>query len=547
MRRHKAKPLKEKKTRRLLNVKTGRKKISARVQNDVALREAEQKFRAVFDTAVDGIIMIDERGKIEMFNPAAAKIFGYEPEEVTGKNVKLLMPEPYKKDHDAYIRNYLSTGVKKIIGIGREVTGRRKDGTVFPVDLAVSEVRLGARRMFTGIVRDITERKRLEEQFFQMQKMEAVGQLAGGVAHDFSNFLQGIIGFIGRIRRSIPADDSAMELVDEVLKAVDRTRNLTRQLLAFSRRQPIQPKVLHVNDLILNLEKMLRRLIGEDIELVIHQGKDAGLVKADPVQIEQVLLNLAVNARDAMPKGGRLVIQTKNRRLDSKYAEGRFEVLPGEYVVICVSDTGTGMTEDVKANIFEPFFTTKEVGKGTGLGLATVFGIVKQHGGHISVYSEVGKGTTFRIHLPRVDEAGAAGHTPDAKKGAALAAGRETVLVVEDDAVVRTFVSGTLRELGYTVLVAERPDEALKILDSGENKNVHVHVMLTDVIMPGMSGKELAQKIKPHYPHIKVIFMSGYTDDFLGHHGILDEDLHFLEKPFAEETLAQKIREVLGK
>lgn len=544
MRKRKAKSSKEKKTRRLHNVKTARKKILAPVQNDAALREAEQKFRAVFDTAVDGIIMINDRGSIEMFNTAAANVFGFSPEEVIGKNVNLLMPEPYRKEHDAYVKNYLSTGVKKIIGIGREVAGKRKDGTVFPVDLAVSEVRLGKRRMFTGIVRDITERKRLEEQFFQMQKMEAVGQLAGGVAHDFSNFLQGIIGFIGRIRRSIPADDPAMELVEEVMKAVDRTRNLTRQLLAFSRRQPIQPKIFQVNDLILNLEKMLHRLIGEDVELVIRHGKNTGLVKADPVQIEQVLLNLAVNARDAMPKGGRLVIETKNRRLDKQYAEGRFEVMPGEYVVICVSDTGTGMSEEVKENIFEPFFTTKEVGKGTGLGLATVFGIVKQHGGHISVYSEVGKGTTFRIHLPRADEVESASAV-EASLAPSLMKGKETVLVVEDDSVVRKFVSGTLRDLGYTVLAAGHPDEAFKLVK--ERRSGNVDLLLTDVIMPKMSGKELSEKIKDIEPHIKVIFMSGYTDDFLGHHGILEESLHFLEKPFTEEALAQKIRDVLEK
>lgn len=506
-----------------------------------ALRESEARVQAIVNAAVDGILMICEKGIVELFNPAAEAIFGYKAAEVLGKNVKLLMPEPYHREHDTYLNNYLMTGVKKIIGIGREVTGKRKDGTTFPMEIAVSEVRVGQRRMFAGIVRDISERKRLEDQISHMQKMEAIGQLAGGVAHDFNNFLQGMLGFIGRIRRTIPADDPAMVFVKEAQNAVHRATNLTKQLLAFSRRQPIQPKVLQVNALLQNMENMLHRLIGEHIELIILSGKEAGLVKADPVQVEQVILNLAVNARDAMPKGGKLMIQTANRVLDKAYAEHHLEVSPGNHVMISVSDTGEGIADDIKENIFEPFFTTKEVGRGTGLGLSTVYGIIKQHGGHISVYSEPGKGATFRIYLPRVDEK--ADRIPVETKAEGMVKGSETVLVVEDDPGVQLFVSEALRELNYTVLTASHPKDALGIVQ--QNKPAKINLLLTDVVMPGMSGKELAELIRAEYPDIKILFMSGYTDELLGHHGILEEGIHFLEKPFTEKTLAEKIRGVL--
>ncbi len=506
-----------------------------------ALRESEARVQAIVNAAVDGILMICEKGIVELFNPAAEAIFGYKAAEVLGKNVKLLMPEPYHREHDTYLNNYLTTGVKKIIGIGREVIGKRKDGTTFPMDIAVSEVRVGQRRMFAGIVRDISERKRLEDQISHMQKMEAIGQLAGGVAHDFNNFLQGMLGFIGRIRRALTPDDPAMEFTNEAEKAVHRATNLTKQLLAFSRRQPIQPKVLQVNALLQNMENMLHRLIGEHIELIILSGKEAGLVKADPVQVEQVILNLAVNARDAMPKGGKLMIQTANRVLDKAYAEHHLEVSPGNHVMISVSDTGEGIADDIKENIFEPFFTTKEVGRGTGLGLSTVYGIIKQHGGHISVYSEPGKGATFRIYLPRVDEK--ADRIPVETKAEGMMKGSETVLVVEDDPGVQLFVSEALRELNYMVLTASHPKDALGIVQ--QNKPAKINLLLTDVVMPGMSGKELAELIRAEYPEIKVLFMSGYTDELLGHHGILEEGIHFLEKPFTEKTLAEKIRGVL--
>ena len=384
------------------------------------------------------------------------------------------------------------------------------------------------------------ERKQLEQQLRQAQKMEAIGQLTGGIAHDFNNMLTVIIGYSELMLQKLKADDSLRSDIEQIKEAGERASSLTRQLLAFSRKQVLQPKVFDLNAVLTNMDRMLQRLIGEDIHLVTVPAPGLGRVRADPGQIEQVIMNLAVNARDAMPHGGKLTIETANVELDNAYAREHVSVRPGSYVMLAVSDTGCGMDAATQAQIFEPFFTTKEVGKGTGLGLSTVFGIVKQSEGYVWVYSEVGRGTTFKIYLPRVE---AAVETVEPSgETARPARGSETILLVEDDHAVRTLIRSTLQAHGYTVLEASQGKEALLL--SGQHKGL-IHMMVTDTVMPGMSGRELAERLKPLRPNMKALFMSGYTDKAIVHHGELDPDTAFLQKPFTPDALARKVREVL--
>ncbi len=399
----------------------------------------------------------------------------------------------------------------------------------------------------SGVMIDITERKEAEQalieseaQLRQSQKLEAVGQLAGGVAHDFNNLLTVITGYSDLILRRAEIDDPTRPKLEEIKKAAERAAALTRQLLAFSRKQVLQPKVIDLNSLVMDTGKMLHRLIGEDVDMTSALEPELGQIKADYGQVEQVLMNLVVNARDAMPQGGKLTIETGNVYLDGAYARQHIAVEPGNYVMLAVSDTGCGMDAATQAHIFEPFFTTKEVGKGTGLGLSTVFGIVKQSGGNIRVYSEPGRGTTFKIYLPRVDEAVESidpccetGETPQ---------GSETILIVEDEAVVRELLKDLLEMDGYQVLVATDGGEALRICRENEDT---IHLMITDVVMPQVSGREVARSAALIRPQMRVLFMSGYTDDAIGNHGVLDSDVAFMEKPFTPDTVACKVREVL--
>jgi len=386
---------------------------------------------------------------------------------------------------------------------------------------------------------DITERKQLEVQLRQAQKMEAIGRLAGGVAHDFNNVLTAIFGYVDILREELPADSTAQRDLAEVRKASERAASLTKQLLAFSRQQVLEPMVLEPTALIEDFEKMLHRLIGEDVELRLSLARDTGNVLADPGQLQQVLMNLAVNARDAMPTGGKLILETANAELSEQYAELHQPVVPGRYVMLAVSDTGTGMTPETRARIFEPFFTTKEKGKGTGLGLSTVYGIVKQSGGYVWVYSELGRGTTFKIYLPRVD---AAPDTLLPAREPVTVAGTETILLAEDDAVLRPLAKGLLEKLGYTVLDAA---DAVEALEAARQYTEVIHLLLTDVVMPGASGRELARRLESHRPDVKVLYVSGYTDDAIVHHGMLEPGLNFLQKPFTPAALARKVREVL--
>lgn len=392
-----------------------------------------------------------------------------------------------------------------------------------------------------GIVSDISERKRLEEQLLQAQKMESIGRLAGGIAHDFNNLLTAILGYAELAEAELSEDHPAQNFLGNVRKASERAAALTSQLLAFARKQVVEPRPADLNALLLNMEPMLRRLIGEHIELVLRIKNDLGVVRVDPNQFGQVVMNLAVNARDAMSEGGKLTLETAHVTLDRSYTDTHLDVIPGEYVLFAVSDTGIGMTDNVKAHLFEPFFTTKEPGKGTGLGLATCYDIVKQCGGHIWAYSEPGHGSTFKIYLPRVD---AVAETTDATSEGRnrLLRGTETLVLVEDESLVRNIAATVLRDLGYTVLEAANGNEALSVM---QHYTEPIHLLVTDVVMPQMGGRELAEKVQALYPGLRLLYTSGYTDDAVVLHAVLESEQAFLQKPFTPAALARKVREVL--
>jgi two-component system, cell cycle sensor histidine kinase and response regulator CckA len=389
-------------------------------------------------------------------------------------------------------------------------------------------------------IRDITERIALEERLRQSQKMEAVGRLAGGIAHDFNNLLTIILGYSQILSDGFPAGSRLADSNAQIKSAAERAAGITRQLLAFSRKQVLSPRVINLNDIVLNLDSLLRRLIGEDIEVMTVPANDLGTVKADPGQIEQVIMNLALNSRDAMPQGGKLTLETANATLDENYANQHQAVEPGKYVMLAVSDTGHGMTTETMGRIFEPFYTTKEVGKGTGLGLSMVYGIVKQSGGYIWVYSEPGQGTTFKIYLPRVDQPAEPASAERPLIGGAR--GTETILLVEDDPQLRELSTSVLSHCGYRVLTASTPEEGIAICESNHRD---IRLLVTDVVMPRMNGRQLAERIQKVSPRIRVLYISGYTDNAIVHYGVLDSGLWFLAKPFTLSALVAKVREVL--
>jgi two-component system, cell cycle sensor histidine kinase and response regulator CckA len=503
-----------------------------------ALRESLERTTSILDTANDSFIVMDAQGRIIDWNKQAEATFGWSRQEAVGRPLaETIIPEQYRQSHAQGLQEFLGTGEGPILNKRIEIVALRRDGRELDVELMVWPVRVNGACTFSAFLRDITERKRLEEQFRQAQKMEAVGQLAGGVAHDFNNLLTIINGYSEILATSLQEVDPARELVDEISRAGERAASLTRQLLAFSRKQVLAPQMLNLNTIVVDMEKMLRRVIGEDVDLATDLPPNLGSVHADPGQIEQVILNLAINARDAMPQGGKLTIETCNIELDQFYPD----VPPGPYVLLAVSDTGHGMTPEVKARIFEPFFTTKEPGKGTGLGLATVFGIIKQSRGHIAVYSEPGAGTAFKIFLPRL---GQPARSPQLHAGPqAASGGNETLLLVEDDDGVRALSRHVLQSNGYTVLVATtHGGEALRICAQHKEP---IHLLLTDVVIPELGGRELAEQLVRLHPEMKVLFLSGYTDDAVVRHGVLQAETNFLQKPFSPRVLAMKVREVL--
>lgn len=509
--------------------------VTDRHQAEQTLRESEQRFRQLVEQAADAVVLHEAGGRIMDVNQRACDSLGYTRDELLSMNIAEI--------EEASTSDLLGPhGPHDELPAARTLEGvhRRKDGSTFPVEVRVGVVEMDGVRRVLSLARDISERRSLEEQLLQAQKMEAVGKLAGGIAHDFNNLLTAIKGFAALLRAELAENEPLQGYVAEIERAGTRAADLTRQLLAFSRKQVLQPIVLDLNCSVAGVEPMLRRLIGEDVELQAVLTPALGSVRADPGQIEQVIVNLAVNARDAMPTGGRLTLATRNADLDDAYVRTHVGMRPGEYVVLSVSDTGMGMDRATRERIWEPFFTTKEQGKGTGLGLSTVYGIIRQSGGAVYVYSEVGRGTTFKIYLPRVDTPAIA-PTPGASPTAAPR-GSETVLLVEDEAAVRTLARMVLRKSGYTVLEAADGEQALRALDEhGEG----VDLLVTDVVMPGMSGPVLAERLVARSPRTRVMFMSGYTDDAILHHGVPEAGIAFLEKPFLPHTLVRRVREVL--
>jgi two-component system cell cycle sensor histidine kinase/response regulator CckA len=441
-------------------------------------------------------------------------------------------------------REVVDAQVQEVIARGEviyESADLRKDGSAIPVEVHARTVASDGRRLILSVARDVTERKRLEEQLRQAQKMETVGQLAGGIAHDFNNLLTAITGYAEFARDALPSQHPAREDIGQVLNGAKSAGNLIRQLLAFSRRQVIAPQALDLNDIIANLDKILRRLIGEHIELVTIRAADLRTVRVDPSQVEQLIVNLAVNARDAMPEGGRLTVETANVTLDADDARQHVSVVPGDYVLLSVRDTGCGMTDEVKTRIFEPYFTTKEPGKGTGLGLATCYGIVKQNNGHIWFHSDPGEGTSFEVYFPCIGEPAA--QEPRRDQQACAAHGAQTVLLAEDEPTVRSFAARVLRQAGYTVLEAADGSDALEL--AAERPEAAIDLLVTDVVMPRMGGLELHRRLRTSRPQLKTLFVSGYTDNSGVHQGVLAKDVAFLQKPFTMATLAGKVREVL--
>ncbi len=520
--------------------------ITAQTATESIAKVNEARLRSlietVLDTVVDGLVTIDRNGVIQSFNKACVGLFGYATDEVIGQNVKILMPEPYHSEHDGYIAAYLETGVPKIIGIGREVMGRRKDGSTFPMELAVGTSPAAGNHAFVGIIRDLAERheaERQREQLRQAQKMEAVGQLTGGLAHDFNNLLAIIIGNLDMLREVRADDPVTNELVRDALESALRGADLTRRLLAFARRQPLKPERVEINDVISAIVHLLTRTLGENISIEMSLAPNVWPVQVDRAQFEAVIANLATNARDAMPRGGALLIDTRNGHLDAAYAAAHSDVTPGDYVVVEVSDSGTGMPPDVLSRIFEPFFTTKEQGKGTGLGLSMVFGFMKQSGGHVTVYSELGKGTTFRLYLPRLQEKAAA--QEERSEQGASPGGSETILVVEDNAGLRKIVMRQLRDAGYRVLEAADAEAAMEIIDSSEP----IDLLLTDIVMPGaMDGRDLARVAVARRPDVRTLLTSGFPDARWNASGSLTE-ARLLSKPYRKEELRRVVREVL--
>ncbi len=506
-----------------------------------SLQKSEQLVLALLDSATQAIVAINTSGRIVLTNRRAHEMFGYSQEELLGAPIETLLPESKRSIHRGEREDYFARPRIRPMGIGMDLAGLRKDGKEFPVEVSLSFLELPEGRFAIAFVSDIGPRKNLEDQLMHAQKMEAVGRLAGGVAHDFNNLLTVISGYDRMILDELPEMDPLRTYADEILSAADRAGALTNQLLTFSRRQIMKPRVFNVNEVIRQTEKMLRRLIGEDIDLTFRLNEEAGNIRADPGHVDQAIMNLAVNARDAMPTGGRLTIETDSVYLDENYAKSHVGVSPGEFVMIAVSDTGIGMDVATKRRIFEPFFTTKEQGKGTGLGLATVYGIVKQTGGDIWVYSELGRGTTFKLYFPRVQES--ASPAPTAERD--LPQGEnETILVVEDEKAVRDLTVRMLERLGYKVLIASGGQEALEISAGHKGR---ISLLLTDVVMPKMSGRQLADALIAERPDMKVVFVSGYTENTVIHHGVPDGGIEFLPKPFSREVLARKLREVLSR
>jgi PAS domain S-box-containing protein len=636
------------------------------MDHDRKTNESSELFRVVAETASDAIISIDQDSVILFANPAAQRIFGYPIPDILGQQVTLLMPDGLGHLHKTAVCAYLKTGQKHMPWTGLQLTGRHKSGAEIPLEISFGEHVRDGKHIFTGILRDvsersrierdlrhsqekyskmihsspdaitlrslperryievsdgftrltgytaeevigktpaevgiwsddsphteilenlqrdgevrevefgfrtksgehryatvsavrltlgkdaymlstsrdITERRSLEKQVLQSQKMEAIGRLAGGVAHDFNNLLGVVLGQAELLQAEFQNNSSVHRRAEAIEQAGRRAAELTKQLLAFSRQQFTEPRVVDTNAIIQDIEKLLKRLIGEDVELTIHLGPNAGNIKVDPSQLEQILMNLAVNARDAMPGGGKLIVETACVELDETYSRQHLGAKAGDFLMLAVSDTGTGMDPQTLARVFEPFFTTKMEGRGTGLGLSTVYGIVKQNNGYIMTYSEVGHGTTFRIYFPRVRE------TPELRNKkphvGEAARGSETILIVEDEGALRELARELLEANGYKVIQAEHGEKAIRLV---EHSQTHIDLLLTDVVMPGVGGKQLAKRLLELRPGLHILYMSGYTDDVINNRGVSPENTLLLPKPFTRAVLLRKVREALN-
>jgi two-component system, cell cycle sensor histidine kinase and response regulator CckA len=504
-----------------------------------ALARAEARYHDLFDNGPDMYHVIGPDGKFREANKNHAALIGYTPEEMEGKPLAELVSE------SSWPR--VAEGWDVVLAEGRlphlEFDLKKKDGTTLPVSASVVKIDEPGGDSFEirCTWRDLTERKHLEDQLRQAQKMESIGQLAGGLAHDFNNLLTAITGYTQLAILSAPSEHPLCEHLNQVNAAAQRAATLTGQMLAFSRRQIINPRAINLNDLVRDAEKMLRRLISENIEIVTVLSPDLGQVNADPSQIDQVLVNMVVNARDAMPEGGEIVIETANVEVSKEQARLVPDLSPGPHVLLAITDNGTGMSKEVQARIFEPFFTTKEPGKGTGLGLSMCFGIVKQNGASITVASQEGRGTSFKIYLPRIPEE-AVRQQQEVEGAITLPLGTETILLVEDDALVRSLGARVLTQHGYQVLEASDGTAALEV---AKNHPGEIHLLLTDVVMPNIGVKELTSRLKTQRPQTRVLYTSGYTDEAIVHQGVLDEGIEFIEKPFSPATLLNRVRRVL--
>lgn len=504
------------------------------------VHEREEYFRHLTQNALDLITILNGDGTIQYESPSMRQVLGWEESEYPGRNAfEFVHQEDLPEVIDAFTKALRTSGSTPPLTF----RFKHKDGSWRVLEGIGNN--LLADPVVKGIVfnsRDITERRKLEAQFIQSQKVQAIGQLAGGVAHDFNNILTAIIGYSELVINQLPEGGKLRDNVRQIKSAADRAAGLTRQLLAFSRKQVLQPRRINLNDTVMDMDKMLRRLLGEDIDFLTTLAPGLHRVKVDPVQIEQVILNLVVNARDAMSSNGRLTLQTSAVRLGEEYVRVNPDVAPADYVMLAVSDNGMGMPPEVRARLFEPFFTTKEVGKGTGLGLATCHGIVKQSGGHITCYSEVGKGTTFKVYLPVAE--GETEHFDRGTDDNLLVGGKETLLIVEDEPLVRELAVVVLRDLGYEVLEAGNGLAALALVRN--HKGNPIRMVITDVVMPEMGGRELAAELKLVLPDVKVLFCSGYTEDAVMHGGLLEPGTSFLGKPYTMTALSARTRELLG-
>ena len=503
-------------------------------QNDAHL----QLQVAALESTANGVVIVERSGRIVWANPALTEITGYSLNQLQGQNVDILHSRQYPR---SFYDNVWKTTTRAGQVWRGEIVNNRKDGREYTEELTVTPVRNNAGEIthVVAIKQDVTERRQLEQQLRQAQKMEAVGLLSGGIAHDFNNLLGVIIGYSEILEERLEQNSDLHKSVEQIKKAGQRAVSLIRQLLAFSRQQVLAPRVLDLNTVVADTEKMLRRVIGEDVELIAALAPELGHVRADQGQIEQVIMNMAVNARDAMPEGGKLIIETMNADLDEEYALRHPPTVPGKYVMLVMTDTGIGMDEKVRSHIFEPFFTTKELGKGTGLGLSTVYGIVKQSGGYIWVESTLGRGSTFKIYLPQVADAVPQSQPRDVATSPLQ--GSETILLVEDEEPLRSLTCMTLEQGGYTVLEANGGSQAIEI---ARQHHGPIHLLLTDMVMPGMNGLAVAQNLMSIRPEMKVIYMSGYTNFTTRQQ--LDSEANFLPKPIMRDALLLKLHEVLN-